>query len=143
MADPETPPTPGGDKPPVPGRAEPLEADVSRAAAPPPKAPADGTRPPAAAKTIAPPSGPTDPAPPADLPIPAFISTVQTAIPGAIERLAYWVGDWSLVVSAARLPETAALLRDSADARFDLCSDITATDWPPRAERFDVVYSLY
>ena len=23
------------------------------------------------------------------------------------------------------------------------CSDVTATDWPPRAERFDVVYCLY
>jgi NADH:ubiquinone oxidoreductase subunit C len=26
---------------------------------------------------------------------------------------------------------------------FDFCSDVTATDWPPRAERFDVVYCLY
>jgi len=24
-----------------------------------------------------------------------------------------------------------------------MCSDLTATDWPPRAERFDVVYCLY
>ena len=144
MSDPETPPASGGAKPPGPGRAEPLEADVSRAGAPPPKAPPDSARPAAtAAKAIAPPSGPTEPAPPVDLPIPAFITTVQTAIPGAIERLAYWVGDWSLVISVARLLETAAFLRDSEDARFDLCSDITATDWPPRAERFDVVYSLY
>jgi NADH-quinone oxidoreductase subunit C len=34
-------------------------------------------------------------------------------------------------------------LRDTPGARFDSCSDVTATDWPPRAERFDVIYSLY
>jgi NADH-quinone oxidoreductase subunit C len=144
MSNPENPPASGGAKPPGPGRAEPLAADVSRAEAPPPSAAADSTRPAAAAaKTIAPPSGPTDPAPPADLATPAFITTVQTAFPGAIERIAYWLGDWSLVVAAAQLTGVAALLRDSENARFDSCSDVTATDWPPRAERFDVVYVLY
>jgi NADH-quinone oxidoreductase subunit C len=35
-------------------------------------------------------------------------------------------------------------LRDAPDARFDYCSDLTAADWPPRAEgRFDVIYCLY
>jgi NADH-quinone oxidoreductase subunit C len=112
---------------------------------PPPKAPPEGVRPPAAApaKPIAPPSGPPDPAPPADLPVPAFITTAQSALSGAIERAAFWVGDWSLIVSAPRLPEVAAHLRDAPEALFDLCSDVTATDWPPRAERFDVVYMLY
>ena len=38
------------------------------------------------------------------------------------------------------MPATFAPLRD---AEFDVCSDVTATDWPPRAERFDVVYCLY
>jgi NADH/F420H2 dehydrogenase subunit C len=145
MSDPVTPPESGGDKPPGPGRAEPLAADVARQGAAPPKAPPDNTRtPPAApAKTIAPPTGPTDPAPPADLPVPAFIATLQSAIAGAIEHVAFWVGDWSLIVSAPRLPEVAAHLRDTEGALFDLCSDVTATDWPPRAERFDVVYALY
>jgi NADH-quinone oxidoreductase subunit C len=30
-----------------------------------------------------------------------------------------------------------------AEASFDFCSDVTATDWPPRARRFDVIYCLY
>ncbi len=68
---------------------------------------------------------------------------MQSAIPGAIEHVAFWVGDWSLIVSAQRLPEVAAHLRDTEGALFDLCSDVTATDWPPRAERFDVIYALY
>jgi NADH-quinone oxidoreductase subunit C len=42
------------------------------------------------------------------------------------------------------LLEAARHLRDAADAAFDFCSDVTATDWPPRAEgRFDVIYCLY
>lgn len=145
MSDPVTPPEAGGDKPPGTGRAEPLAAEVSREGGPPPKTPPDNTRTPAtaAAKTIAPPSGPTEPAPPPDLPVPAFITTLQSAVAGAIEHVAFWVGDWSLVVARARLLEIAAHLRDTAGALFDSCSDVTATDWPPRAERFDVVYSLY
>jgi len=145
MSDPVTPPESGGDKPPEPGRAEPLAAGVSRQGGVPPNAPPDHTRPPGAApvKTIAPPTGPPDPAPPADLPVPAFITTVQSAVAGAIERVAFWVGDWSLIVSAPRLPEIAAHLRDAEGALFDLCADVTATDWPPRAERFDVIYVLY
>jgi len=47
------------------------------------------------------------------------------------------------VVPAERLIAVMRHLHDAADARFDLCSDITATDWPPRAQRFDVVYCLY
>jgi len=112
---------------------------------PPPNAPPAASRAPAPApaRTIAPPTGPTDPPPPVALPVPGFITTVQSATAGAIEHVAYWVGDWSLIVTAARLLEVAVHLRDTDGARFDLCSDVTATDWPPRPERFDVVYTLY
>ena len=44
---------------------------------------------------------------------------------------------------ADRLLESARALRDEPEAAFDLCSDVTAADWPARAERFDVLYSLY
>jgi NADH-quinone oxidoreductase subunit C len=106
--------------------------DTARAA--PPAAPA---------RTVAPPAGPVDPAPPDTVPVPAFITTAQSAVAGAIEHIAFWVGDWSLIVAPARLLEIATHLRDADGALFDLCSDVTATDWPPRAERFDVVYALY
>jgi NADH/F420H2 dehydrogenase subunit C len=69
--------------------------------------------------------------------------TLQTAVPGAVEALSFWVGDWTVIVSAPRILDVAKHLRDAPDAAFDLCSDVTATDWPPRAERFDVVYVLY
>ncbi len=53
------------------------------------------------------------------------------------------MGDWTAIVGAERLLDVARHLRDAPDARFDFCSDVTAVDWPPRARRFDVVYSLY
>jgi NADH-quinone oxidoreductase subunit C len=94
-------------------------------------------------RTIAPPPGPAEPAPPAGVAVPAFIAAVQAAFPEAVEHVSLWVGDWSLVVAAARLLDVASHLRDSPEGQFDACSDVTATDWPPRAPRFDVIYSLY
>ena len=34
-------------------------------------------------------------------------------------------------------------LAATPETRFDFLSDLTATDWPPRAERFDLIYCLY
>lgn len=75
--------------------------------------------------------------------VPAFISNLQSALPGAVEHVVFWVGDWSLVISSSRLLDVAMHLRDRPGALFDACADVTATDWPPRAQRFDVIYSLY
>ena len=60
-----------------------------------------------------------------------------------MDQVSYWVGDWTLIVPAARLLDVAAYLRDTPGAQFDFCSDVTATDWPPRERRFDVIYCLY
>ena len=149
MADPPAPPDAAGDKPPGDGRAEPPSGGVSRAGDA-PRNPAAAAKPSPAAgkpaehvKTVAPPAGPPDPPPPADLQPPAFISALQTARSGAVAQLSYWVGDWTLIVPASRLLEVAAYLRDSPGAQFDFCSDVTASDWPPRERRFDVIYCLY
>jgi NADH-quinone oxidoreductase subunit C len=93
-------------------------------------------KPPAAAA----PAGPTDPAPPADRPLPAFVTALQGAIPDGVAQVSYWVGDWTVIVPAARLLDVAAYLRQGG---FDFLSDVTAVDWPQRAQRFDVVYALY
>jgi NADH-quinone oxidoreductase subunit C len=75
--------------------------------------------------------------------VPPFITILQSTIAGGVSALSYWVGDWTIIVPVAKLLEVATYLRDAPDAGFDLCSDVTATDWPPRPERFDVVYCLY
>ena len=73
-----------------------------------------------------------------------FIATLQAAGPGSVTAVIFYpVGDWTIVVPVAQLLDVARHLRDAPDAAFDFCSDVTATDWPPRAERFDVVYCLY
>lgn len=104
--------------------------------APPKAAAAHDTKP-------TPPAGPTDPAPPAGAQIPAFITALQAAVPGGVEHVSFYVGDWAIIVPVARLLEVAGYLRGAPDASFDFCSDVTATDWPPRPQRFDVVYCLY
>jgi NADH-quinone oxidoreductase subunit C len=147
MSDP-TPPESAAHKPAGEGQAEPLTAEVSRAANPPlTTSPTTGrtevARPTEPVRTLAPPARPMEPPPPAGTLIPGFISTLQSACPDAVEHVSLWVGDWSLVIVAARLRDVAAHLRDTPGAQFDGCSDVTAIDWPPRLERFDVVYSLY
>lgn len=94
-------------------------------------------------RTIAPPPGPPDPPPPPHLAIPAFIGEVQSRFPGAVDKLSYWVGDWTLILDTARLLDVATYLRDAPGAEFNFCADVTATDWPVRAKRFDVIYNLY
>src|SRR5438132_7020547 len=134
-------PTPPA-KPPVAKPAAPAAkaAPGAEAAKPAPAAKAAPHPPPAAAA----PSGPPDPPPPADKTAPAFIASLQSAIPGGVAHVSYWVGDWTIIVPVTQLLDVARHLRDAPDALFDFCSDVTATDWPPRAEgRFDVVYCLY
>jgi NADH-quinone oxidoreductase subunit C len=160
--EPPVPPVAAGDKPASATPSEPPKTEVpgqtgSAAVPPKPAAPA-AARPaaPVAAKPApakpaaaehppkaAPPGGPPDPPPPADLAVPGFITTLQAAVPGAVTALSYFVGDWTVIVSAAQVLEVMRHLSTAPDAAFDLCSDVTATDWPPRAERFDVVYCLY
>jgi NADH-quinone oxidoreductase subunit C len=128
---------------------EPKQEDPRPPAAAPPVAPAaakpaaPAAAKPAAAHAPAPPaapSGPTDPPPPADAQVPAYVTALQNALPGAVTQVSFYVGDWTVIVPATRLLEVARHLKS---AGFDFCSDVTATDWPPRPQRFDVIYCLY
>src|SRR5262245_19922151 len=161
---PETPPQAAPDKPaaPAPDAAKPAAPPAAaKPAAPPPAAvkpaapaaaakpaAAPAAKPPAAHAEHVPkaaaPTGPPDPPPPADKTPPAFIATLQAAIPGAVKAISFWVGDWTVIVTPESIIEVAQHLRYAPDAAFDLCTDLTATDWPPRtAARFDAVYCLY
>jgi NADH-quinone oxidoreductase subunit C len=153
-ADPPTPPIAAADKPAsaVPG--EPIKGEVSRADSPgagasaAPAAPAPPAKPAAPASggeapKAAAPAGPPDQAPPAGLAPPAFLATLSTAVPAGVLQLSYFVGDWTVIVPVAQLLDVLRHLRDAPDAAFDLCSDVTASDWPTRPQRFDVIYCLY
>jgi NADH-quinone oxidoreductase subunit C len=145
MSEPPNTPEAGGEKPAGSAKPEPVAANASRAGGAPPKAVPAGAKPAAAGKPAAPavPAGPSDPPPPPDTPLPGFITTLQAALPGAVEHVSLWVGDWAVIVPPARLLEVGRHLRDTDGALFDFCSDLTASDWPPRPKRFDVIYCLY
>jgi len=133
--DPEKPPTPPAEVAPKPA---PAAKPAAPAAAKPAAAAAGGE---AHVPKAAAPTGPPDPPPPADAVVPGFIASLQTAISGT--TLSLYLGDWTVIVPASLIVEAATHLRDAPDAAFDYLSDLTATDWPPRAERFDVIYCLY
>jgi NADH-quinone oxidoreductase subunit C len=134
MSEDNKPEAPQGPASAAPEGAKPAAAAAAKPAAKPP------------AKAAAPPAPlvPTDPAPPADMPEPAFVTALREAVPGAVEQVTFWVGDWTVIVAPDRLLEASAFLRDAAATRFDYLSDLTAVDWPARADkRFDMVYCLY
>jgi len=58
-------------------------------------------------------------------------------------QVSFYLGDWTVIVPVAHLPSAARHLRDTPEALFSYCADVTATDWPPRTERFDILYVLY
>jgi NADH-quinone oxidoreductase subunit C len=141
-----TPATPAAGRE-APGVEPAAKAAPPRAAAPTPVAKAavaGGAKGPGEhAPKAAAPSGPPDPPPPAGVPAPSFINRIDTAVPGSVTAISYWVGDWTVIVRTDRITEVARHLRDDPEAAFDLCSDLTAVDWPLRPERFDVVYAVY
>ena len=89
------------------------------------------------------PKGPSDPPPPDDLERPSFLVALQNRLPEAVQQLSYWVGDWTVIVLPTSLLDVARFLKESDEGSFDYCSDVTASDWPPRERRFDVIYCLY
>lgn len=83
---------------------------------------------------------PSDPAPPEGAVVPASLVALQDALPGAVTQLSLFVGDWTAIVPVDRLLDVAGWLRAQG---FDACADVTASDWPERPERFDLIYVLY
>jgi NADH-quinone oxidoreductase subunit C len=129
------PVAPAAPKPTAPAAAKPAVSGA--AAAPAAKAAAaHDTKP-------APPAGPTDPPPPAGADVPAFISAVQSAVADGVTQISFYVGDWTMIVPATKLLEVGRFLRETPEAGFDFCSDVTASDWPTRPQRFDVIYCLF
>lgn len=94
-------------------------------------------------KKDVPPQGPPDPPPPDDLARPAWLVQFTETFGEGVLAVSHAFGDWALIVAGDRYVECATWLRDTPGARFDFLSDVTAVDWPPRAERFDVVACLY
>jgi NADH-quinone oxidoreductase subunit C len=67
---------------------------------------------------------------------------IATALPDAVQSVSTAYGELTLNVPAARIVEVIRHLRDDPDCQFICFIDLTAVDYPARAERFDVVYHL-
>ncbi len=123
------------------------ETPTPAPAAPAAKPAAPSAKPAAAAAAHKPAAGPPlppDPPPPDGTEQPAFVTALLAAFPDAGLKISFWLGDWTILVGADRLLDVARFLREAPDALFDFCSDVSAIDWPARAEaRFDIVYCLY
>jgi NADH-quinone oxidoreductase subunit C len=138
---------PGGSEPPAPPRRE-AEADPAK--------PASETPKPAPPKPAAPAAGAPKPAPPKPAtPPPPKAPAVMAATPWESElarELKERFGDRILETSTYLGQNFIVTRPDSAipvlehlklEADFDYLVDITAVDWPKRAERFDLVYIVY
>lgn len=68
--------------------------------------------------------------------------TIAAALPGAVHKTSVSFGELTLDVDIQRIVEVVTFLRNDAACRFVSLIDITAVDYPNRAQRFDVVYHL-
>jgi len=126
----QPPPVPTGEKPA--GGASP----VSPPAAKPPQAGAPATAPK--------PAAPAAPKPPVSLQTPLaneFVTRLRAKFGAAVLDAIEDRKQAILTVERERLAEIALHLRD--EEKFDMLTDLTASDWPKREKRFDVVLNLY
>jgi NADH-quinone oxidoreductase subunit C len=72
----------------------------------------------------------------------ALGDAVVAALPGAIVASSMAYGELTLDVAPTRLVETVRYLRDDPACLFVCFIDLTAVDYPTRAQRFDVVTHL-
>jgi len=68
--------------------------------------------------------------------------SIAAALPGAVARTYVEYDELNVVANAPRILDVLKHLRDDAACLFVSFVDITATDYPAREKRFDVVYHL-
>ena len=69
-------------------------------------------------------------------------AAIAAALPGAVTGAYVEFGELNVVADAPRILDVLTYLRSDPACRFICFIDITATDYPARAKRFDVVYHL-
>jgi NADH-quinone oxidoreductase subunit C len=67
-------------------------------------------------------------------------ATIADALPGLITSRVLLHGELTLTAAPGDIVKLATFLRDDERCQFWSIIDITAIDWPGRAQRFDVVY---
>ena len=67
-------------------------------------------------------------------------TTIKTALPASVTGYEVAHGELTVNAKAADIVKVATFLRDDPACQFICIIDVTAIDWPSRAQRFDVVY---
>jgi len=119
-------------------QAEPPKGEQPSAAQP--KAPRVEAQPAAPAKPVVPPAKKEEPPGPKPLDSP-LVLRFRARFGEAIRDAVIDRKQAILVVEVGRLREIAEYARD--EEQFDMLTDLTATDWPKREKRFEVVLNLY
>jgi NADH-quinone oxidoreductase subunit C len=66
--------------------------------------------------------------------------SIRTALPGSVTGHEVKHGELTITGEASQIVKIATFLRDDPACQFVSIIDVTAVDWPSRAQRFDVVY---
>ena len=69
-------------------------------------------------------------------------TTIKNALPASVTGYEVAYGELTVTAKAADIVKVATFLRDDPACQFICIIDVTAVDWPSRAQRFDVVYHL-
>jgi NADH-quinone oxidoreductase subunit C len=69
-------------------------------------------------------------------------AAIAAALPGAVTRTYVEYGELNVVAESARILDVLIQLRSDPACQFICFIDLTATDYPSRTKRFDVVYHL-
>jgi NADH-quinone oxidoreductase subunit C len=69
-------------------------------------------------------------------------ASIKTALPASVTGYQVACGELSVLAKAADIVKVATFLRDDPACQFICIIDVTAVDWPSRAQRFEVVYHL-
>jgi NADH-quinone oxidoreductase subunit C len=126
------------------GKAEGAPVPPKPAAEAPAKPAAEAPAKPAAPAAAAPPrpASPAKEAPPKPVPLDnELVQRLKARFGDAIREAALDRKQAIVLVAREKLREIARYCRD--DEKFDYLVDLTAVDWPKRAERFDVILILY
>jgi NADH-quinone oxidoreductase subunit C len=67
-------------------------------------------------------------------------ATIKTALPASVSGYEVVRDELTVHAMAADIVKVATFLRDDPACQFICIIDVTAVDWPRRAQRFDVVY---
>lgn len=68
--------------------------------------------------------------------------TILESLDGKVERYEFIKGELVFFADAKHIVKVLNFLRDNKECRFQVLLDITAVDYPDRAQRFEVVYNV-